>query len=246
MDQKTDSKAFQLFFAGGVKYLSFLLVLHKNSIYICPHKLSISFGKLPGWANRPVVGCVLEKRRRIPVDVFLFSCLSSFHFKWTWTHSNEVKKICDGCLRVWLSVSSLSVQLFLLVCAVVPASDLHPLIHKLPLPESCLSSWEISPTSCASVFFHPLTLHLLPRPPCLSLTHTLTLASLVFFFSFFLSHTLWSTPYFWDLILFFCFLRRLVSLSHECWCSRYPSSSPSTSPLNMCEAVSELVSFVYV
>ena len=132
-----------------------------------------------------------KKERRIPVDVFLFSCLSSFHFKWTWTHSNEVKKICDGCLRVWLSVSCLTVHLFLLVCAVVPASDLHPLIHKLPLPKSCLSSWEISPTSCASVFFHPLTLHLLPRPPRLSLTHSYPgLISFFFFFSLSLSHTI--------------------------------------------------------
>lgn len=181
----------------------------------------------------------------------VFSCLSSFHFKWTWTHSNEVKKICDGCLRVWLSVSCLSVQLFLLVCAVVPASDLHPLIHKLPLPKSCLSSWEISPTSCASVFFHPLTLHLLPRPPRLSLTHSYPGLISFFFFSLSLSHTLWSTPHYWDfwrfsLISFFCFLRCLVSLSHECRCWRYPSSSPSTSPLNMCEAARELVSFVYI
>lgn len=43
------------------------------------------------------------------------------------------------------------------------ASDLHPLIHELLLPKSCLSSWEIFPTSCVSTFFfHPLTLHRLP------------------------------------------------------------------------------------
>lgn len=31
---------------------------------------------------------------------------------------------------------------------------------------------KLFPTSCVSIFLHPLTLHLLPRPPCFSLTHS--------------------------------------------------------------------------
>lgn len=44
-----------------------------------------------------------------------------------------------------------------------------------PAAKSCLSSWEISPPP-VSVSFHPLTLHLPPRPTRLS--HTLHLLSL--------------------------------------------------------------------
>lgn len=60
------------------------------------------------------------------------------------------------------------------------ASDLHPLIHELLLPKSCLSSWEIFPTSCASTFFFFPSSHSTPpasQPPCflLSLFHKLML-----------------------------------------------------------------------
>lgn len=190
MDQKTDSKAFQLSFAGGVKYLSFLLVLHKNSIYICPHKLSISFGKLPGWANRPVVGCVLEKKRRIPVDVFLFSCLSSFHFKWTWTHSNEVKKdlwwMPQGLV---VGVMSLGPAFSLgLRCSpslwFTPSNSQAPAARKLPvflrdfphLLRVCIFSSSHSPP---------------PASASMSLSHTHSYPGLIsFFFCFFyLTHS---------------------------------------------------------
>lgn len=60
-----------------------------------------------------------------------------------------------------LSLSSFSFSFlssfsqFVLCIAVLWASDLHPLIHELPLPKSSLSSWEIFPTSCVSTFFSP-------------------------------------------------------------------------------------------
>lgn len=91
---------------------------------------------------------------------------------------------------------------FVLCLAVLRASDLHPLIHELLLPKSCLSSWEISPTSCVSIFFS--SSH---SPPPTSASSFLSRTLLPWPHFFFLSHT----PVSSSLLVFFC--RRLVSHS---------------------------------